>query len=65
MFGARGRHWARRKGQTMAKFTEVVQAIQHVMHVSKPLVFEAVLFIWALVEMGRFIMNVVTGEAGA
>jgi len=49
----------------MAKFTEVVQAIQHVMHVSKPLVFEAVLFIWALVEMGRFIMNVVTGEAGA
>jgi len=49
----------------MTKLAEVVQTIQQVMHLTKPLIFEAVLFIWALVEMGRFIMTVVTGETGA
>jgi len=47
----------------MTKFTEIVQAIQHAMHISKPLIFELVLFIWAVIEMGKFILTVAFGGA--
>lgn len=46
----------------LIKLTETVQAISHALHVTKPLLFEAVLFIWAVVEMGRFIMTVAFGH---
>ena len=46
----------------LAKFTEMVSAIQHVLHVSKPLLFELVLFIWAFVEMAKFIWSVAFGH---
>jgi hypothetical protein len=45
----------------MSKFTEIVAAIQHAMHISKPLIFEGVLFLWAVVEMGKFIWSVALG----
>lgn len=46
----------------MAKFTELVQAIQAALHITKPLLFEIVLFAWAAVEMARFILSVVEGK---
>jgi len=46
----------------MARFTEIVQMIQHVLHTSKPLIFEAVLFLWAVIEMGKFIWSVAIGH---
>jgi hypothetical protein len=46
---------------SMNRVTEIVTAIQHVLHVTKPLLFEAVLFIWAVVEMGKFIWTVALG----
>jgi hypothetical protein len=48
----------------MHKLTEVVQAIQQAIHITKPLLFELVLFIWAVVEMGRFIFTVALGHGG-
>lgn len=48
----------------MHKLTEVVQAIQHTIHVIKPLLFDLVLFIWAVIEMGKFILSVASGHAG-
>ena len=42
----------------LLKLTETVAAIQHAIHITKPLLFEAVLFIWAVVEMFRFIWTV-------
>ena len=48
----------------MHKLTEVVQAIQHALHITKPLLFELVLFIWAVVEMGKFIFTVALGHGG-
>lgn len=42
----------------LIKFTETVGAIQQALHIAKPLLFEVVLFVWAVVEMGRFIMAV-------
>jgi hypothetical protein len=47
---------------TMQRLTEIVQAIQHALHVTKPLLFELVLFTWAAVEMGRFIWTVALGH---
>lgn len=46
------------------KLTEIVTTIQHALHVIKPLVFEGVLFIWALYEMGKFLLTQV-GVFGA
>lgn len=46
------------------KLTEIVTAIQHALHITKPLLFEAVLFIWAAVEMGKFIWQVALGGHG-
>lgn len=46
----------------LVKFTEAVQAISHAIHITKPLLFEAVLFVWAIVEMGRFIWTVAFGH---
>jgi hypothetical protein len=48
----------------MNRFTEVINAISHALHVTKPLLFELVLFLWAAVEMGRFIWTVLFGHAG-
>jgi hypothetical protein len=41
-----------------------MNAIQHALHITKPILFELVLFIWALVEMARFILSVVLTEHG-
>jgi hypothetical protein len=46
----------------MQKITEIVAAIQHALHITKPLLFELVLFTWAAVEMGRFIWTVALGH---
>jgi hypothetical protein len=45
----------------MLKLTQVIQAIQQALHVTKPLLFELVLFIWAVVEMAKFIWTVALG----
>ena len=48
----------------MAKFAEIITAIQHAIHITKPLLFELVLFAWAAIEMGKFIWTVATGHGG-
>ena len=45
----------------MTKFTEFIQAIQHTLHITKPLLFELVLFLWAVIEMAKFIWTVALG----
>jgi hypothetical protein len=45
----------------MLKLTELIQTIQHALHITKPLLFELVLFIWAVVEMTKFIWTVALG----
>jgi len=47
----------------MTKFTEVIQGISHALHITKPLLFELVLFIWAGIEMFKFIYAIAFGEA--
>lgn len=42
--------------------TEVIANATRLMHLVKPLVFEAVLFVWALFEMGKFIFGVIAGN---
>jgi len=42
----------------MHRLTEVINNIQHALHLVKPLLFELVLFTWAVVEMGKFILAV-------
>ena len=46
----------------MAKLTELVQAIQAALHLTKPLLFEIVLFAWAAIEMCRFMFGVIEGK---
>ena len=46
----------------LAKYSEIVAAVSHVLHVSKPLLVELVLFIWAFVEMAKFIWSVAFGH---
>lgn len=48
----------------LLKLTEAVQAVSQAIHITKPLLFELVLFIWAVVEMGRFILTVAIGHGG-
>lgn len=46
------------------RLTEIIQAVSHALHLVKPLLFEVVLFIWAAVEMGKFIWTVALGGHG-
>lgn len=46
----------------MMKLTEVIQAISQALHVTKPLLFELVLFLWAVIEMGKFIWAIALGH---
>ena len=48
----------------MHRLTEIVQAISHALHVTKPLLFEMVLFLWAAIEMAKFIYTVALGGHG-
>lgn len=48
----------------MHRLTEIVQAIQHALHLTKPLLFELVLFAWAVIEMVKFILTVALGGHG-
>jgi len=48
----------------MTKLSEIISTIQHALHLTKPLLFELVLFIWAAVEMGKFIWTVALGGHG-
>jgi hypothetical protein len=45
----------------LLRLTEVTRAIQQALHLTKPLLFEFVLFAWALIEMGKFIWIVAVG----
>jgi len=45
----------------MLRFVEVIKAIQQGLHVLKPLLFEMVLFLWAVIEMGKFIWSIALG----
>ncbi len=45
----------------LTRMTELVAALQHALHITKPLLFELVLFIWAVVEMTKFIWQVALG----
>jgi hypothetical protein len=47
----------------MNRFSEIITSIQQALHITKPLLFELVLFIWAAVEMGKFIWTVALGGA--
>jgi hypothetical protein len=47
----------------MQRLTELVQAIQQAMHITKPLLFELVLFVWAVAELIRFLIGVTFGGA--
>lgn len=48
----------------MKTLTEIVQSIQQALHITKPLLFELVLFAWAVIEMGKFIWAVALGNGG-
>jgi hypothetical protein len=49
----------------MIRLKEIVDAIQHTLHLTKPLLFELVLFLWAVIEMAKFIWTVaIGGHAG-
>lgn len=45
----------------MHRLTEIVTQISHALHVIKPLLFELVLFAWAVIEMSKFMLQVVMG----
>jgi hypothetical protein len=45
----------------MIRFHEFIKAFQEALHVTKPLLFELVLFIWAAIEMFKFISSVAFG----
>lgn len=46
---------------SMTKLTDVLTAISQAIHLTKPVLFELVLFLWAVIEMGRFIFTVALG----
>ena len=48
----------------MHRLNEIVQAISHALHLTKPLLFEVVLFLWAAIEMAKFIWTVALGGHG-
>lgn len=43
------------------RLAEIVKTIQQALHLVKPLLFELVLFFWAVIEMGKFIWTVALG----
>lgn len=45
----------------MNRLTEIVRAISATIHAVKPLLFELVLFLWAVVEMAKFMYHVSFG----
>lgn len=45
----------------MLRLTEFVKIIQQSLHLVKPLLFEVVLFLWAVIEMSKFIWTVALG----
>jgi hypothetical protein len=45
----------------MIRLIEIVKCIQQAMHVTKPLLFELVLFVWAVAELIRFMIGVTVG----
>jgi hypothetical protein len=47
----------------MLRLIELVKCVQQAMHVTKPLLFELVLFVWAVVELVRFMISVAFGGA--
>lgn len=47
---------------TLLRFKELINAVSEVMHLVKPLLFEAVLFFWATYEMCRFALGVIAGH---
>ena len=46
----------------MNRLTDIVIAVSRVIHLVKPLVLEAVLFAWAMAELGRFAWSVIMGQ---
>lgn len=57
--------WPKRgSANSTHKLTEIVSAVRHALHITKPLLFELVLSIWAVVETGRFIFTVALGHGG-
>jgi len=49
---------------SLKAFTELLTAIQHALHPLKMLIFELMLFGWALVEISKFFWGVVMGGHG-
>lgn len=47
----------------MLRLIEIVKCIQQAMHITKPLLFELVLFVWAVAELIRFMIGVTLGGA--
>lgn len=43
------------------RILEAIKALQSLLHHTKPLLFEAVLFLWAAIEMAKFIWTVALG----
>lgn len=48
----------------ITKLTEVVGAISHALHVTKPLLVELMLFVWAIIEISKFMWQVALGGHG-
>lgn len=46
----------------LIRFTELVKSIEHMVHITEPLLFRLALFLWACVEMARFIWTVALGH---
>ncbi len=45
----------------VAKITENIQAISHLMHVSKPVIVELALFVWGLSELLKWLYAMLIG----
>ena len=45
----------------MLRLIEAIKAIQQILHLTKPLLFELVLFAWAVIEMAKFIWTIALG----
>jgi len=49
----------------MVRLVEVIKTIQQALHLIKPLLFELVLFLWAVIEMAKFIWTIALGGHAA
>jgi hypothetical protein len=45
----------------MNRLTDIVRVISQAIHTIKPLLFELILFVWAVIEMGKFIWVIALG----